>query len=148
MAYRVKEIFYTLQGEAHRPGVRRCSAAFRVQPLVGPPRGSGHGEMPVLRHGFRRRGCRGFARPRNWRKPSPPPFLCSIPKPTAAQAYIVFTGGEPALQLTRELIDRLHALGFELGVESNGTLPLPEGLDWITVSPKVPTRWPRLPATS
>ena len=50
--------------------------------------------------------------------------------------YIVFTGGEPALQLTRELIDRLHALGFELGVESNGTLPLPEGLDWITVSPK------------
>lgn len=40
------------------------------------------------------------------------------------------------MQLTRELIDRLHALGFELGVESNGTLPLPEGLDWITVSPK------------
>ena len=43
------------------------------------------------------------------------------------------------MQLTRELIDRLHALGFELGVESNGTLPLPEGLDWITVSPKAGT---------
>lgn len=51
--------------------------------------------------------------------------------------YVVFTGGEPALQLTQKLVDRLHAEGFELGVESNGTLPLPAGLDWITVSPKI-----------
>lgn len=80
----------------------------------------------------------GFSpRPRNWRKPSPPPFLCSIPKPTAgASPTSCSRAANPALQLTRELIDRLHALGFELGVESNGTLPLPEGLDWITVSPK------------
>ncbi|MEG2140711.1 MAG: radical SAM protein, partial [Bilophila sp.] len=50
--------------------------------------------------------------------------------------YVIFTGGEPALQLTSELLERLHQRGFELGVETNGTLPLPAGLDWITVSPK------------
>ena len=53
---------------------------------------------------------------------------------------MVFTGGEPALQLTAELLERLHAAGVETGVESNGTLPLPPGLDWITVSPKAGTR--------
>ena len=53
--------------------------------------------------------------------------------------YVVFTGGEPALQLTPVLLNRLHAEGFELGVETNGTLPLPAGLDWITVSPKLGT---------
>ena len=60
----------------------------------------------------------------------------------------MFTGGEPALQLTSELIERLHVLGFELGVESNGTLPLPDGLDWITVSPKGSNPLLRLPAMS
>lgn len=53
--------------------------------------------------------------------------------------YVVFTGGEPALQLTQSLIDTLHTCGFALGVESNGTLPLPQGLDWITISPKAGT---------
>ena len=85
--------------------------------------------MPVLRHGFRRRGR--LAQTIAATFPVLAPQAYGGRKP-----YIVFTGGEPALQLTRELIDRLHALGFELGVESNGTLPLPEGLDWITVSPK------------
>ncbi len=54
--------------------------------------------------------------------------------------YVVFTGGEPALQLTTELLDALHARGCQCGVETNGTLPLPAGLDWVTVSPKAGTR--------
>lgn len=54
--------------------------------------------------------------------------------------YVVFTGGEPALQLTPELLDALHARGCQCGVETNGTLPLPAGLDWVTVSPKAGTR--------
>ncbi len=54
--------------------------------------------------------------------------------------YVVFTGGEPALQLTTELLDALHARGCQCGVETNGTLPLPGGLDWVTVSPKAGTR--------
>ncbi|MDE6198861.1 MAG: 7-carboxy-7-deazaguanine synthase QueE [Muribaculaceae bacterium] len=54
--------------------------------------------------------------------------------------HIIFTGGEPTLQLNRELIDRLHALGKYLHMETNGSISLSDGidkeLDWITVSPK------------
>jgi len=50
--------------------------------------------------------------------------------------YVVCTGGEPLLQLDKALIDALHARGFEIAVETNGTQPAPEGLDWICVSPK------------
>ena len=50
--------------------------------------------------------------------------------------HIVITGGEPALQLTQSLVNKLHEAGFFIQVETNGTLPLPEGIDWVTVSPK------------
>ena len=49
---------------------------------------------------------------------------------------VVITGGEPLLQLDAALIDALHARGFEIAVESNGTLPAPPGIDWLCVSPK------------
>ncbi|MGH6780523.1 MAG: 7-carboxy-7-deazaguanine synthase, partial [Sphingomonadaceae bacterium] len=51
-------------------------------------------------------------------------------------AYIVCTGGEPLLQLDAALIDALHGEGFEIAVETNGTIAAPAGLDWICVSPK------------
>jgi 7-carboxy-7-deazaguanine synthase len=51
----------------------------------------------------------------------------------------VITGGEPLLQLDATLIDALHDAGFEIAVETNGTLPAPPGLDWICVSPKAGT---------
>ena len=50
--------------------------------------------------------------------------------------HIVITGGEPALQLTQSLVDRLHKAGFFIQVETNGTLPLPKDIDWVTCSPK------------
>ena len=50
--------------------------------------------------------------------------------------YVVMTGGEPLLQLDRPLIDALHARGFEIAVETNGTIEPPQGLDWVCVSPK------------
>ena len=53
-----------------------------------------------------------------------------------AVPYVVFTGGEPLLQLDEEAIAALHARGFDVGVETNGTLPAPESLDWVCVSPK------------
>ena len=53
-----------------------------------------------------------------------------------ADRYVVLTGGEPLLQVDRPLIDALHARGFEIGVETNGTIAPPEGMDWICVSPK------------
>jgi 7-carboxy-7-deazaguanine synthase len=49
---------------------------------------------------------------------------------------VVITGGEPLLQLDAALIEALHARGFEIAVETNGTLPAPAGIDWICVSPK------------
>jgi 7-carboxy-7-deazaguanine synthase len=54
----------------------------------------------------------------------------------AANKYVVFTGGEPLLQLDEPLIQTMQTLGFEVAVETNGTLPLPVGLDWVCVSPK------------
>lgn len=50
--------------------------------------------------------------------------------------YVVFTGGEPLLQLDASLIASLHSYGFEVAVETNGTLPPPPGIDWLCVSPK------------
>jgi organic radical activating enzyme len=54
--------------------------------------------------------------------------------------WVVLTGGEPGLQVDRALIDGLHEAGYKLAIETNGTVELPEGLDWITVSPKVDER--------
>ncbi len=50
--------------------------------------------------------------------------------------YVVITGGEPMLQLDSALIDALHAVGFEIGVESNGTIAAVPGIDWLCISPK------------
>lgn len=50
--------------------------------------------------------------------------------------YVVLTGGEPLLQVDADFIDALHARGFEIGIETNGTIEPPDGLDWICVSPK------------
>jgi 7-carboxy-7-deazaguanine synthase (Cx14CxxC type) len=58
------------------------------------------------------------------------------PNGSEAQPYVVCTGGEPLLQLDDALIAALHAHGFEIGMETNGTLPAPHGIEWICVSPK------------
>lgn len=55
---------------------------------------------------------------------------------SSAIPYVVFTGGEPLLQLDSPLIDAMHARGFEVAVETNGTLMPPSGIDWLCVSPK------------
>ena len=57
------------------------------------------------------------------------------------RCFVVFTGGEPLLQLDRPLIDACHQAGFEIAVETNGTLPAPDGIDWLTVSPKRDAPW-------
>lgn len=56
--------------------------------------------------------------------------------PGGGKPLVVCTGGEPLLQLDTPLIDALHAAGFEIAVETNGTVEAPAGIDWITVSPK------------
>lgn len=56
--------------------------------------------------------------------------------PDPARRFAVLTGGEPMLQVDDALVDALHAAGFEIAMESNGTLPAHPGLDWLCVSPK------------
>lgn len=51
--------------------------------------------------------------------------------------FVVFTGGEPLLQLNDSLIDSMHARGFQVAIETNGTLSVPAGVDWVCVSPKI-----------
>lgn len=61
-----------------------------------------------------------------------------------AVPYVVLTGGEPMLQVDQALIDALHAQGFEIAVETNGTLAVPMGtggIDWVCVSPKAGAEW-------
>ena len=56
--------------------------------------------------------------------------------PGAERRYVVFTGGEPLLQLDEALLAEVHARGFTVAIETNGTMPAPAGIDWICVSPK------------
>lgn len=63
-------------------------------------------------------------------------LLSLWPSDTDVAPYVVCTGGEPLLQLDAELIDALHASGFIIALETNGTLPLPKPVDWVCVSPK------------
>lgn len=49
---------------------------------------------------------------------------------------VVFTGGEPCLQLDATLVAQMHSRGFRVAIETNGTLPIPSGVDWVCVSPK------------
>lgn len=56
--------------------------------------------------------------------------------PDTAGRYVVFTGGEPLLQLDAALVDAMHARGFTIAIETNGTIEPPAGIDWICVSPK------------
>jgi 7-carboxy-7-deazaguanine synthase len=58
-----------------------------------------------------------------------------------AQRFVVFTGGEPLLQLDEALVEAVHGRGFEIAIETNGTLAAPAGIDWICVSPKAGAPW-------
>lgn len=58
------------------------------------------------------------------------------PGESSETPYVVCTGGEPLLQLDAPLIEAMHECGFEIAIETNGTLPVPKGVDWICVSPK------------
>ena len=135
MSYAVKEIFLTLQGEGMQAGSRavflrfagcnlwsgrevdRASAVcqFCDTDFVGTD-GPGGGK-------FARGGALAEAVAAAWGE-------------GRDHRLVVITGGEPLLQLDAALIDALHAGGFRIAVESNGTLPAPPGIDWLCISPK------------
>jgi 7-carboxy-7-deazaguanine synthase (Cx14CxxC type) len=135
VTYSVKEVFKTLQGEgaqAGRPAVfcrfagcnlwsgrgeDRANAACRFcdTDFVGTD-GIGGGK-------FRTASDLAAAIARTWGS-------------NQHRRYVVFTGGEPLLQLDPELLKAVHAHDFEVAIETNGTIAAPPGIDWICVSPK------------
>jgi 7-carboxy-7-deazaguanine synthase len=135
MAYAVKEIFYTLQGEGRNAGRAavfcrfagcnlwsgrepdrvRAVCSFCDTDFIGTD-GRGGGRFPDARS-----------------------LAQAVVAAWAGDPHgrlVVLTGGEPLLQVDPDLLDALHASGFEIALETNGTLPPPPGLDWICVSPK------------
>jgi 7-carboxy-7-deazaguanine synthase (Cx14CxxC type) len=140
MAYTVREIFYTLQGEgmnAGRPAVfcrfsgcnlwtgreddrHRAVCKFCDTDFVGVgPDGGRYGEAFMLAQAVLDRWpTRAHGRA------------------VGGRPLVVCTGGEPLLQLDEAAIHALHAVGFEVAVETNGTQPAPEGIDHVCVSPK------------
>ncbi|MEA2842271.1 MAG: 7-carboxy-7-deazaguanine synthase [Methylobacteriaceae bacterium] len=135
MAYAVKEIFKTLQGEGRNSGraavfcrfagcnlwsgreADRATATcqFCDTDFVGTD-GSGGGKFETAEH-----------------------LAAAIANEWGAGSnnrLVVLTGGEPLLQVDEPLLDRLHAEKFEIAIETNGTIEAPAGIDWICVSPK------------
>jgi 7-carboxy-7-deazaguanine synthase (Cx14CxxC type) len=135
MNYQVKEIYYTLQGEGARAGraavflrfagcnlwsgrehdraaatCKFCDTDFVGTDGLG---GGKFARVELLSHAVAHKWPKGQGTP-----------------------YVVCTGGEPLLQLDAPLIRALQDEGFEVGIETNGTLLPPEGIDWICVSPK------------
>lgn len=134
MSYAVKELFYTLQGEGAQTG--RAAVFLR---FAGCNLWSGREEdRSTAVCTFCDTDFVGTNGPGGGRFESAAGLAAAVAGqwPGGGRAYVVCTGGEPLLQLDAALIRALHARGFEVAVETNGTLPAPEGLDWICVSPK------------
>ena len=154
MTYAVKEIFYTLQGEganAGRPAVflrfagcnlwtgREHDRAGAVCQFcdtdfvgIGPEGGSFREPAELAATVL----SRWPGSPRGDGSSSAPDAAARPRVPRPVRPLVVCTGGEPLLQLDEALIDALHGAGFEVAVETNGTQPVPRGIDHLCVSPK------------
>ena len=137
MSYAVKEIFLTLQGEGMQAGRRAVFLRFSGCNLWSgreQDRQKAHctfcdtdfvGTDGLNGGRFADAGALASKAAEIWGEGERP--------------LVVITGGEPMLQLDASLIDALHAIGFEIAVETNGTIAAPPGIDWICVSPKAGT---------
>jgi 7-carboxy-7-deazaguanine synthase len=132
--YAVKELFYTLQGEGAQAGRAAVFCRFAGCNLwTGREQDRATAVCTFCDTDFV-----GTDGPGGGKFPTADALADTIAKawPGGGKPYVVCTGGEPLLQLDTPLIDALHARGFEVAVETNGTQPAPPGLDWICVSPK------------
>jgi 7-carboxy-7-deazaguanine synthase (Cx14CxxC type) len=136
MSYSVKEIYYTLQGEGARSG--RAAVFLRF---------AGCNLWNGLEKDRQHAVCRfcdtdfvGVDGVNGGRFPDSESLARAVagiwPSGQRAAPYVVCTGGEPLLQLDAGLVAAVHAKGFEVAIETNGTLEPPQGIDWICVSPK------------
>ena len=136
MPYRVKELFYTLQGEGRHAGRAAVFCRF-----AGCNLWSGREEdRATARCRFCDTDFVGTDGPGGGRFATPGDLAAAVagawPGDAGGTPFVVFTGGEPLLQLDEPLIAATHAAGFEVAVETNGTRPAPPGIDWVCVSPK------------
>jgi 7-carboxy-7-deazaguanine synthase len=136
MTYTVKEIYYTLQGEGANTGRPAVFLRFAGCNLwSGREEDRSHAICQfcdtdfVGGSKFKSAEDLAAAVTSEWSRVASPGAMPRGP-------FVVCTGGEPLLQLDRLLIDSLHELGFEIAIETNGTLPAPHAIDWICVSPK------------
>ncbi|EXJ15297.1 7-carboxy-7-deazaguanine synthase [Imhoffiella purpurea] len=135
MSYSVKEIFYTLQGEGAQAGRPAVFCRFAGCNLwSGREQDRATAVCRFCDTDFR--GTDGEGGGRFEDADALADAVRSLWPDGAVAPYVVCTGGEPLLQLDRELIDALHARGCEIAVETNGTISAPPGIDWICVSPK------------
>lgn len=134
MAYKIKEIYYTLQGEGFHTGHAAVFCRF-----TGCNLWSGREED---RHKAICQFCdTDFVGTdgENGGKYSAKQLvdlIRSLWPSKKSECFVVFTGGEPALQLDKSLIDELHKQNCYIAIETNGTIELPDGIDWICMSPK------------
>jgi 7-carboxy-7-deazaguanine synthase (Cx14CxxC type) len=138
MTYTVKEIFYTLQGEGANTGRPAVFCRFAGCNLwTGREQDRPRAVCQFCDTDFR--GTDG-EKGGEYRTASELAEAIASTWPTGGRShtrpFAVCTGGEPLLQLDEELVGELHARGFEVAVETNGTKDAPLGLDWICVSPK------------
>ncbi|MFT5260010.1 MAG: 7-carboxy-7-deazaguanine synthase [Saprospiraceae bacterium] len=140
MTYSVKEIFYSLQGEGARTGRASVFCRFSGCNLwSGLERDRATAQCNFCDTDFI--GVDGIGGGKFTTADALADEIDSYwPKSAQGVPYVVFTGGEPLLQLDSNLIEKLKAKGFEVAVETNGTLPAPEGIDWLCVSPKGKTQ--------
>ena len=137
MTYQVREIYYTLQGEGAQTG--RPAVFLR---FAGCNLWSGReADRAAAICRFCDTEFVGTDGPGGGRFADGPSLAAAVEAAWPAESpaetrYVVCTGGEPLLQLDEEAISALHAAGFEIGVETNGTLAAPPGIDWLCVSPK------------
>jgi 7-carboxy-7-deazaguanine synthase (Cx14CxxC type) len=136
MTYSVKEIFYTLQGEGARAGRAAVFLRFTGCNLwSGLEKDRATAVCKFCDTEFvGTDGTDGgkFADAALLTKA----VAAAWPRDAGGKPYVVCTGGEPLLQLDPPLIAALHAAGFEIAIETNGTLTPPPGIDWVCVSPK------------
>jgi 7-carboxy-7-deazaguanine synthase (Cx14CxxC type) len=139
MSYVVKETFYTLQGEGAQTG--RAAVFLRFS---GCNLWSGRPEDREKGSGGCSRWCDtdfvGTDGSGGGRFSAPEDLARHVAETWCGPAdrrFVVCTGGEPLLQLDELLVSALHAEKFSVAVETNGTRPLPRGLDWVCVSPKL-----------
>lgn len=138
MSYAVKEIFYTLQGEGFHSGRPAVFLRFAGCNLwTGREEDRADAVCKFCDTDFVGIGPDGG----RFATADELAAAVAVRWPTVGEGgsrrYVVCTGGEPLLQLDTAAIDALHARGFAVAVETNGTQPAPRGIDWICVSPKI-----------